>query len=165
MCLFSRHVHENLVCGASSSGLFPWKPCHLVFLRYLLFSFLGSWFLWILLTSFYWDPSVGVTSNLDWNWEEILENHSWPPFTGVILMYNFHVKVTTRNLKKILNVDLLKKFLMFIYFWDRDRVWVGEGQRKRETQNPKQDPGSQRSAQQASNPRTVRSWPELKSDA
>ena len=37
-------------------------------------------------------------------------------------------------------------FLMFIYFWERDRVWVGEG-RERETQNPKQVPGSALSAQ------------------
>ena len=29
---------------------------------------------------------------------------------------------------------------MFIYFWKRDRVWAGEGQRERETQNVKQAP-------------------------
>ena len=57
---------------------------------------------------------------------------------------------------------------MFIYFWDRDRAWMGEGQRERETQNPKQAPGSERSAQsltQGLNSRTVRSWPEPKLDA
>ena len=32
-------------------------------------------------------------------------------------------------------------FLMFIYFWDRDRAWAEEGQRERETQDPKQAPG------------------------
>ena len=35
-------------------------------------------------------------------------------------------------------------FLMFIYFFDRDRARVEEGQRERETQNPqnqKQAPG------------------------
>ena len=32
---------------------------------------------------------------------------------------------------------------MFIYFWQRDRAWAGEGQRERETQNPKQAPGSE----------------------
>ena len=44
---------------------------------------------------------------------------------------------------------------------------MGQGQRERETQNPKKAPGSELSAQRAtrgSNPRTVRSWPELKSD-
>ena len=44
----------------------------------------------------------------------------------------------------------------------------GEGQRERETQNPKQAPGSELSAQSltwGSNPWTVRSRPELKSDA
>ena len=44
----------------------------------------------------------------------------------------------------------------------------GGAERERETQNPKQAPGSELSAQsptQGSNPQTVRSWPELKSDA
>ena len=47
---------------------------------------------------------------------------------------------------------------MFIYFWER--VWVGEGQRERETQNPKQGPGSKLSTQSptwGSNSGTVRS--------
>ena len=51
---------------------------------------------------------------------------------------------------------------MFINFWDRDRAWVGEGQRERETQNGKQAPGSEPSAQsptRGSNSRTARSWP------
>ena len=49
-----------------------------------------------------------------------------------------------------------------------DRVWAGEEQTKGEAQIPKQGPGSDLSAQspmQGSNPRTVRSWPEPKSDA
>ena len=29
-----------------------------------------------------------------------------------------------------------------VYFWEKDRVWTGEGQRERETQNPKQAAGS-----------------------
>ncbi len=60
-------------------------------------------------------------------------------------------------------------FLMFIYFWERERewAWTGEGQRERETQNPKQAPGSELAPQSpwGSNSRTVRSWPEPKSDA
>ena len=47
-------------------------------------------------------------------------------------------------------------------------AWMGKGQRERETQNPKQAPGSELLAQrltQASKLRTVRSWPEWKSDA
>ena len=38
---------------------------------------------------------------------------------------------------------------MFIFnvYLDRDRAQVGEGQRERETQNPKRAPGSERSAQ------------------
>ena len=50
----------------------------------------------------------------------------------------------------------------------RDRAWMGEGQRERETQNLKQAPGSELSAQsptRGSNSRTSRSWPEPKSDA
>ena len=45
---------------------------------------------------------------------------------------------------------------------------MGEGQRERETENPKQASGSELSAQslmRGSNPRTMRSRPELKSDA
>ena len=56
---------------------------------------------------------------------------------------------------------------MFVYSWDRDRTWTGEGQGERETQNLKQAPGSELSAQsltRGSNSRTVRSWPEPKSD-
>ena len=58
--------------------------------------------------------------------------------------------------------------MFFIYFWDRDRAWAGEEQRERETQNLKQAPGSELSAQSptwGSNSRTARSWPEPKSDA
>ena len=53
-------------------------------------------------------------------------------------------------------------------FWERDKVWVGEGQRARETKNVKQGSGSALSAQspmQGLNPWTVRSWPEPKSEA
>ena len=53
-------------------------------------------------------------------------------------------------------------FVMFIFETERDRAWTGEGQRERETQNRKQAPGSEPSAQspmRGSNPRTVRSWP------
>ena len=55
-----------------------------------------------------------------------------------------------------------------IFETERDRAWMGQGQRERETQNPKQAPGSERSAQsptRGSNSRTARSWPELKSEA
>ena len=34
------------------------------------------------------------------------------------------------------------KFFMFIYLWERKKVGAGEGQKERETQNPKQDLGS-----------------------
>ena len=61
-------------------------------------------------------------------------------------------------------------FLMFVFIFEteRDRAWAGEGQRERETEKLKQAPGSDLSAQnptQVSNPRTMRSWPEPKSDA
>ena len=61
----------------------------------------------------------------------------------------------------------LKK-LVFIFERDRDRVQVEEGQRERETQNPKQAPGSEPSAQspmQDSNSRATRSRPDPKSDS
>ena len=57
---------------------------------------------------------------------------------------------------------------LFIFETERDTAWTGEGQRERETQNRKQAPGSEPSAQsptRGSNSRTARSWPEPKSDA
>ena len=51
---------------------------------------------------------------------------------------------------------------------ERERVKAGEGQRERETQNPKQAPDSELSAQSlmwGSNSQTMRSWPQPKSDA
>ena len=61
-------------------------------------------------------------------------------------------------------------FLTLIYYWEteRGRAWAREGQREEETQNPKQAPGSELSAQslrQGSNSQTARSWPEPKWDA
>ena len=59
-------------------------------------------------------------------------------------------------------------FDIYLFLIDRDRVRAGEGQREGETQNPKQAPGSEPSAQSptwGSNSQTVRSGPELKSDA
>ena len=38
-------------------------------------------------------------------------------------------------------------FLIFIYFWERDSVWAGKEQRDTHTQNAKQAPGSELSAQ------------------
>ena len=54
---------------------------------------------------------------------------------------------------------------MFIYF-ERDTAQSGEGQRERETQNLKQAPDSEVSAQNltlGSNSQTTNSWPEPKS--
>ena len=51
---------------------------------------------------------------------------------------------------------------------DRERAQVREGQAEKETQNPKQDPGSELSAQSpmwGPNLQMVRSWPERKLDA
>ena len=61
-------------------------------------------------------------------------------------------------------------FLVFLFIFEteRDTIWAGEGQREGETQNLKQAPGSEVSAQsltRSSNSRSVRSWPELKSGA
>ena len=59
-------------------------------------------------------------------------------------------------------------FNIYSFLRDRDRVRVVEGQRRRGTQNPKQAPGSELSAQSpmwGSNPQNVRSLPEPKSDA
>ena len=56
---------------------------------------------------------------------------------------------------------------MFIFERQRGTAQMGEGQRERETQSPKQAPGSEFLAQspmQGSNPQIAWSWPELKSD-
>ena len=61
-------------------------------------------------------------------------------------------------------------FLIFIFVRERDRQTeceLGRG-REKETQNLKQAPGCELSAQsltQGSNSQPARSWPELKSDA
>ena len=64
----------------------------------------------------------------------------------------------------------IKNFFLRFNFWERerDRAWVGEGQRERETPNRKQAPGSELSAQsptRGSNPLVKRTWPEPKSAA
>ena len=54
----------------------------------------------------------------------------------------------------------LDLFFFFTFIFDRDRALVGEGQRERETRNPKQAPGSELLAQSpvlSSNSGTVRS--------
>ena len=47
----------------------------------------------------------------------------------------------TLKIFTLLIYDSLNIFLMFIF--ERDREWAGEGQRERETQNPKQTPDSE----------------------
>ena len=65
----------------------------------------------------------------------------------------------------------LTRLLVFIYFFNVYlffRVRAEDGQRERKTQNLKQAPGSEISAQSwmwGLNSWTTRSWPELKSDA
>ena len=57
---------------------------------------------------------------------------------------------------------------LFTFETERDTAWAGERQRERETQNPKQAPGSELSAQspmQGSNSQTMKLLPEPKLDA
>ena len=76
---------------------------------------------------------------------------------------NKHLKNNNNKLVNVRKNDNNFKrffFLMFIYFCERDRLQVLEGQRERGTQNPKQTLGSELSAQspkQGSNPQTMRS--------
>ena len=63
--------------------------------------------------------------------------------------------------------NALKFFLMFLFESEADRAWAAEGQRERETQNPKQALGSELSAQSLTwgwNSWTMRPWPQPKSD-
>ena len=80
--------------------------------------------------------------------------------------------VCTSSSSLVFDRLLSKGFFFFNFFFyvylilrDWDRTHVGEGQRERETENLKQAPGSELSAQRptpGSNPRTMRSWPEPK---
>ena len=68
----------------------------------------------------------------------------------------------------IRHIRVLNFFNVYLFLRERDRVQVGEGQRQRETQNLKQAPGSELSAQSLMwvlNSWTARSVPELKLDA
>ena len=67
-----------------------------------------------------------------------------------------------------ITVHIFILYFLHLFIFDRDRAQVGEGQREKETRNPKQAPGSELSAQsptQGSNSQTTRSWPEPKSEA
>ena len=87
----------------------------------------------------------------------------------------WHLKLIIRVLfsyKKTLVSSVLPglsfSFNVQLFLRETDRAWAGEWHRERETQNPKQAPGSELSAQSltwGSNSSTTRSWPEPKSDA
>ena len=49
-------------------------------------------------------------------------------------------------------------FFFNVYSFLRGRAWAGEGQRERETQNPKQAPGSELSAQSLMRGSNSRTW-------
>ena len=72
------------------------------------------------------------------------------------IVFNFkHWEILHKSLHYWL---LLKIFLMFIF--ERERQQMGEGQRERETENLKEGPGSELSAQSLTrglNPQNVRS--------
>ena len=90
---------------------------------------------------------------------------------------NIYLIMTYYLLNQILNSNLLIyyfclgiffsfSFFYIYYFWqtERDRAQVGEGQRETKTQNPKQAPGSELSAQGAglelTNPE-IMTWAEV----
>ena len=94
-----------------------------------------------------------------------------------LLTFYWHI-ISTQKSVHIINVyslhfhkmNIHQAFFFFclMFISERDRSRAGEEQRERETQNPKQAPGSESSAQnltQGSNPQTVTSLPEPKSDA
>ena len=61
-----------------------------------------------------------------------------------MLLTKVHCWITLNNMWDCKNFK--KFFFTFIHFWKTDRAWVGKGQREG-TQNPKQAPGSELSAQ------------------
>ena len=76
-----------------------------------------------------------------------------------------YMRVGLTGLKMISSQNFILFYFfqrLFIFGTERDRAWTGEGQRERETQNRKQAPCSEASAQsltRGSNSRTARSWP------
>ena len=100
-------------------------------------------------------------------------------FPSAVLTLTYHILGKTPE--ALTGIPLLTNFLffflsLFIYYFresGRERTCAhappqeGEGETERETQNPKQAPGSElslRSPMQGLNPGTVRSRPEPKSD-
>ena len=75
---------------------------------------------------------VGQVSRRSWQVSRSVKNMTWSRRSPSPLDYAFHFLGFLARLF----------FLVFIYFWDRGRASRG-GQRKRETQNPKQAPGSE----------------------
>ena len=82
------------------------------------------------------------------------------------ILYDFlYVSIWLKHFIPILPFFFFFNFFfqrLFIFETERHIAWTGEGQRKRETQNRKQAPGSEPSAQSltwGSNSRTARSWP------
>ena len=89
------------------------------------------------------------------------------PYKTHRIEYQQKYQITSEHLLNTTVSILKKNFFFKVYLFLRDRAWAGEEHRERETQNPKQAPGSEPSAQSptwGSNSRTVKSWPELKSD-
>ena len=81
-------------------------------------------------------------------------------FEEVVLLFLTNYLDNHSDILVIWNSWFLNFFLIFNFERKRDRAWLGEGQRERESQNLKQDPGSEVSAQspmRGSDPQTVRS--------
>ena len=98
-----------------------------------------------------------MASHCQFTGEKIQRRSGSPPFSSAFSLVAFGLFYFIFNF-----------FNVYLFLRQRESAWAGEGQRERETQNPKQAPGSELSAQsptRGSNSRTVRSWPEPKSAA
>ena len=122
------------------------------------------------------DAGLELTSREIMTWAEVGRLTDWatqvPPVYDLSI-YKWMIKLIIVN---VFSASWFFKKLVFIYFWERKReggrehvcVQAGKGQRERETQNPKQAPGSELSAQSptwGSNSQTGRWWPEPKLNA
>ena len=93
-----------------------------------------------------------------WFGAEDLDPPKWKPVLSVptLCSHQLNLREVNASPVSIIFLPYFKKiFLMFIQFWETEHELRGEGQRERETKNPKQAPGSELSTQspsQGSNP-------------
>ena len=94
----------------------------------------------------------------DLQWISVLSS-SISTTTTLIQAPSIHIHLTSLASSHLFFFCFFFLFFNVYSLFERDGVWVGEGQRETETQNLKQAPGSELSAQSPMQARAMRSWP------